>query len=42
MDVVAASLSSWLLLEADSVLEVGLTAPMAGTVLDPLPEKINY
>jgi hypothetical protein len=24
------------------VLEAGLTAPMAGTVLDPLPEKINY
>jgi hypothetical protein len=42
MDVVAASLSSWLLLEAGSVLEAGLTAPMAGTVLDPLPEKINY
>ena len=42
MDVVAASVSSWLLLEAGSVLEAGLTAQLTGEALDPLPEKIKY
>ena len=42
MDVVAASVRSWLLLVAGSVLEAGLTAPLTGEALDPLPEKINY
>ncbi len=42
MDVVATSVSSWLPLEAGSVQEAGLTAPIAGTALDPIPEKIKY
>jgi hypothetical protein len=39
MDVVATSASSWLPLEAGSVQEAGLTAPIAGTALDPFPDS---